>query len=113
MDAMWALEEGSVRDVMERLNRRNRNPRAYTTYMTVLARLDDKGLVTRKRKGKTDIYRPRLSHDEYREQRAQAEVDALVDEFGDVALTHFARQMSQLDSKRLAELERLARGSSD
>ena len=111
MDAVWTLDEASVREVMERLNKRNRNPRAYTTYMTVLARLDEKGLLTRRRQGKTDIYRPRLSREEYRELRAQAEVDALVDEFGEVALTHFARQMSRLDSKRLAELERLARGS--
>jgi predicted transcriptional regulator len=94
---------------MERLNKQSRNPRAYTTYMTVMSRLDEKRLLVRRRKGKTDIYRPRLSREEYQEQRAQAEVDALVDEFGDVALTHFARQMSQLDPKRLAELERLAR----
>jgi predicted transcriptional regulator len=112
MEAMWTLEEASVRGVMERLNKRNRNPRAYTTYMTVMARLDEKGLLARRREGKTDIYRPSLSRDEYRELRAQAEVEALVDEFGDVALTHFARQMSQLDSKHVAALERLARESS-
>ena len=33
-------------------------PRAYTTYMTILARLHDKGLLTRRREGKTDVYAP-------------------------------------------------------
>jgi BlaI family transcriptional regulator, penicillinase repressor len=110
MEAVWTLGETTVRDVMERLNRGNRNPRAYTTYMTVMSRLAEKGMLKRRRVGKTDIYIPRQSREQYREQRAQAEVGALVDEFGDVALAQFARRVAGLDRKRLAELERLADG---
>ena len=110
MNEAWRHEEISVRELMERLNRRASPPRAYTTYMTVMSRLDAKGLLSRRREGKTDIYRPTFGKDEYRARRAQAEVQGLVKQFGDVALAQFAKQVDELDPKRLAELRRLARG---
>ncbi len=112
MDEVWRHEAISVRELMEILNRRAAKPRAYTTYMTIMARLDGKGLLSRRREGKADHYSAVYARDEYRELRARAEVQALVDEFGDVALAHFARQMNELDSDRLRELRRLARKTS-
>ena len=109
MNEAWRHEELTVRALMDRLNRRADKPRAYTTYMTVMSRLDSKGLLTRRREGKTDVYRPTFSRDEYRSLRAQAEVQGLVREFGDVALAQFARKMDELDPERLQELRRLAR----
>jgi len=109
MDVVWELEEASVREVMDRLNATAPKPRAYTTYMTILARLHTKGVLARRREGKTDFYRPVHTRGEYADLRAQSEVAALVDEFGDVALSHFARQMAELDPERRKALERLAR----
>jgi predicted transcriptional regulator len=108
MEEMWRRETGTVREVMEELNR-GRKKRAYTTIMTIMARLDRKGLLTRKRKGKTDVYTVALTREAYREARAEAEVAALVDEFGDLALVHFSEHVSALDGKRLRELRRLAK----
>jgi predicted transcriptional regulator len=109
MDVVWELEEASVREVMDRLNATASKPRAYTTYMTILARLHTKGVLTRRREGKTDFYRAVHTRDAYADLRAKAEVAALVDEFGEVALSHFARQMAELDPERRKALERLAR----
>ena len=109
MEEVWAQGEAPVRSVMEALNKGSRKPRAYTTYMTILARLHTKGVLARRREGKTDFYRPVHTRDEYADLRARAEVAALVDEFGDVALSHFARQMAELDPERRKALERLAR----
>jgi predicted transcriptional regulator len=111
MDEVWSRGEGevSVREAMDALNARAEKPRAYTTYMTILARLHTKGLLTRRREGKTDFYAAALSRGEYEDQRAQAGVDELVERYGDVALSHFARQMAQLDPERRRELQRLAR----
>jgi BlaI family transcriptional regulator, penicillinase repressor len=109
MDAVWELDEASVREVMDRLNAAAPKPRAYTTYMTILARLHGKGLLERRREGKTDVYRAVHTRSEYADLRAQAEVAALVETFGDVALGHFARQVADLDPERRAALERLAR----
>src|SRR3954469_11740830 len=77
MDAVWELGEASVRQVMELLNRRSPKDRAYTTFMTVTHRLDEKGLLDRRREGKTDFYTPTLTRDEYQERRAQAQVREL------------------------------------
>ena len=109
MDAVWGLEEPTVRDVMEVLNGSAAKPRAYTTYMTIMGRLHGKGLLVRRREGKTDFYRPAYTREEYADLRAQAGVDALVEQYGEVALGHFARQMAQIDPERRRELQRLAR----
>jgi predicted transcriptional regulator len=107
--AVQARGEASVREVMDELERAAPAPRAYTTYMTTLARLHKKGLLARRREGKTDLYRAVHSREEYADLRARAEVAHLVDAFGDAALSHFARQIAELDPERRAALEKLAR----
>jgi len=109
MDVVWDLGEASVRQVMDAANPAAGKSRAYTTYMTILGRLHTKGLLDRRREGKTDHYRAVHTRAEYADLRAQTEVAALVDAYGDVALSHFARQVADLDPKRRRALERLAR----
>jgi len=109
MEAIWATGEVPIRTVMETLNHRAPKRRAYTTYMTIMARLYKKGMLTRRREGKTDFYAPAVDRDEYLSLRAQAEVESLIAQYGDVALGHFAQQMANLDPARRRALERLAR----
>jgi len=109
MTEVWKRPVSSVREVMEAVNRRAASPRAYTTYMTTMARLDGKGLLERTREGRADLYRPVYTSEEYENLRAQAGVDSLVEQFGELALGHFARQMAQLDPQRRRSLQRLAR----
>jgi len=111
MEELWSQEEATVRTVMAALNKRASKERAYTTYMTIMARLHRKGVLDRRREGKTDFYAPRLDRDEYMGSRARAEVDGLVAQYGDVALSHFARQVASLDPARRRALQRLARKS--
>ena len=111
MEAIWQRGESSVRQVMEALNAAGARARAYTTYMTIMARLDAKGLLERRREGQADFYRPRLTQAEYASVRARAELDSIVDQFGDLALAHLARQMAELDPERRRALERIACGS--
>jgi len=113
MEGVWSSgrDEVTVREMMEALNKRTKSPRAYTTYMTIMRRLDSKGLLTRRREGKTDIYRPVYSREEYADRRAHAGVSELVEQYGDVALGHFARQVADLDPQRRRQLQRLARKS--
>jgi predicted transcriptional regulator len=109
MEEIWESGESSVRSVMNALNARPGPPRAYTTYMTIMARLHKKGVLDRRREGKTDYYAPKLSRDEYMSARARTEVEELVDEYGDIALSHFAKQVADLDPARRRALQRLAR----
>ena len=108
MEEVWRQGETTVKRVMEALNVRTKPARAYTTYMTVMQRLADKGLLDRTRSGRYDTYTPALSRGQYQELRAEAQVRGLVDEFGDVALAHFAKSLQTLDPARRRQLRRLA-----
>jgi predicted transcriptional regulator len=111
MEELWSQGEAPVRSVMDALNKRASKERAYTTYMTIMARLHKKGVLDRRREGKTDFYVPKLEREEFMASRARAEVEGLVAEYGDVALSHFAQQVASLDPARRRALARLARKS--
>lgn len=109
MAEVWATGQTTVRNVLEVLNAAGEKQRAYTTVMTTMVRMDGKGLLRRRRQGKTDIYEAVLSETDYREARARAEVGELVEQYGEVALMHFIREADGLDPERRRQLRRLAR----
>src|SRR5260370_42140884 len=111
MEEIWTQGEATVRTVMDALNKRTTKARAYTTYMTIMARLHKKRVLDRRREGKTDFYAPKLDRTEFMASRAAAQLEDLVDQYGDVALSHFARQVASLDPARRRALQRLARKS--
>ncbi len=108
MEEVWRQRETTVKEVMEALNAQAPAARAYTTYMTVMRRLADKGLLARSRAGRRDTYVPVHTRAEYQQLRAAAEVSSLVDECGDVALAQFARSLDSLDPARRRALRKLA-----
>jgi predicted transcriptional regulator len=110
MDEAWRRGRCTVRDVLDALNARSDVQRAYTTVMTVMHRLVGKELLRRERLGRSDVFVPAISHDEYAHARAGAEVDALISAYGDVALAHFAREIGRLDPRRRELIRRLADG---
>jgi predicted transcriptional regulator len=109
MQHLWRDGEATVRSVLEALNATADKARAYTTVMTVMGNLDRKGLLTRRREGKTDVYTPVMSRQQYLDARARAEAGALVGRYGDAALMAFAREMDRLDPEQRRQLRRLAR----
>jgi predicted transcriptional regulator len=72
LSALWGSASPlSVREVLARVKRQP--ALAYTTVLTVLDRLHDKGLVTREKEGKAFLYRPRVSREAWLgEQAARA-----------------------------------------
>ena len=66
-----------------------------------------KGLLTRRREGRTDIYRAALSRETYAEARARHEIETLVSRYGDVALAHFAREVDRLAPEHRRQLREL------
>jgi predicted transcriptional regulator len=109
MERVWALGPTSARAVLDDLNDdESRSPRAYTTVLTILRRLEIKGLVGRSRGGRFDIYAAAIEREDYLRARADAEVDEVIAEHGELALVQFARHAAALDPKRRAALRRLA-----
>jgi predicted transcriptional regulator len=108
MAVVWDQGEATVRSVTDALNERADRPRSYTTILTVMIRLADKGVLERRREGKRDVYVAAIDRETYQRARSEAEVDALVDEYGDLALAHFARRFAKLDPSHQRALRRRA-----
>jgi predicted transcriptional regulator len=90
-----AMTPGQVREALG-------DQRAYTTVMTVLARLSNKGLVTRRRTGRTFAYQAVLDEDEITARQMQR----LLDTRGDHAavLSRFVGTLSADDERLLVDL---------
>lgn len=62
MQALWKIEKGFVKDILEQFD----EPRpAYNTVSTIVRILQDKGFVTHRAYGRTHEYYPLVSRDEY------------------------------------------------
>ena len=73
LSVLWPLGEGTVRDIHAALVAAR--PRAYTTVMTIMDRLAQKGIVERRKVGKAFHYRARLSAEEARGKAVEKIVD--------------------------------------
>ena len=109
MRLMWTVQTATVRDIFDLLRADGRSV-AYTTVMTVMARLAGKQLLGRELAGKTHVYRAVLTEGQFVRAAAAQRVQALVDEFGDVAIAQFLAAVNDLSPERYQQLERIARG---
>jgi predicted transcriptional regulator len=103
LDVLWDTGEPMTPAVLRQRLTESR-PLAYTTVTTILARLRDKGLVDRRRVGRTFAYRPRVS----REERMAERLTELLDTAGDRSVA-FARFVSALPPEQRLELRRAIR----
>ena len=101
MDVLWDhgdwLTPGEVNDTLSR-----ERELAYTTVMTILVRLHEKGLVERERHGRAWAYRPVQSREEHTAERMNAVLQAGGDR--DAAMARFVDGMT---AKERAQLRRL------
>lgn len=77
LTALWRLGEANVQAVRDWLA--PQRPLAYTTVMTMLERLTRKGILTRRKSGRSFFYKPCVSEDEIRLLAIRELTDALFD----------------------------------
>jgi len=75
MQLVWQKGSATVRDVYEAIQ--STRPLAYTTVMTVLSKLAEKGVVEYSKKGRAYIYRPKIS----KKEAAQNSIAKLLQKF--------------------------------
>jgi predicted transcriptional regulator len=107
MELAW--ERGDWLGVNDLLAALEGRQRAYTTVMTIVTRLCDKGLLERRRDGRGFVYRPALSKEQVA-ARALREVLADADD-PQAVLAHFVKDL-EASPELLARLRALA-GTSD
>jgi len=117
MGVLWAAGQSSVRDVVERLERKL----AYTTVMTTLDRLFKKGLLERHKLDRAFLYSPRVSRQEWERQRAgdlvagflasaQPARELLLSSLVEAVGVHDALLLDQLEEKIRRKRKELAAG---
>ncbi len=106
MEVLWAAGEPvTVRRVLDQLNTGRPESLAYTTVMTVLTRLAERGAATRTAAGRGYVYEPAVA------DAAELAVRNVVRDHGEAAVAHFVDQ-ARADPRLLRRLEQLLDGSS-
>ncbi len=105
MEILWRKNQASVREVHETLAK-ERNI-AYTTVMTVMSRLAEKGLLRREQQGRAYLYAPTQTRDEFCSETISTVVQGLIGGFGEPVLSQFVDSVSAQDADQLDELVRL------
>lgn len=107
MDVVWNRDfrTFAVGDVLSVLEKKREI--AYTTVMTTVARLFDKGILSRKREGRKYLYAPKYSREEFLESTAREVLNCAATGHG--ALAMLADKVSEASRLELDELESLIR----
>ena len=102
MQVVWDRGEVTVRDVHEAL--RARRPIAYTTVMTTLGRLSDKGLLKRTEDQPAHRYSPLITLDQYARSTVKSVVDWLIGHFPDPAVAYLIDRVENEDEDVIERL---------
>ncbi len=78
LKALWEHGPATVREVLSRLQAGGRRL-AYTTVLTFLSRLEQKGFVHSDRSGPAYLYRPAVTRDKVTKSRLQTLIEQLYD----------------------------------
>lgn len=103
MDVVWKLGEPTVGDVCDHLDAGCN----YKTVMTVMNRLVDKGILSRRRVGRAYSYVPCESREAFLSRVSRNVMEGLLEDFGDVAIAQFITAVDRVDPTQLAELQAL------
>ena len=107
MEIVWTTGETTVREVHQALLKVR--DIAYTTVMTVMTRLADKGILLREAEGHAYLYRPRLSRAAFVAEMVGEVLDALLGSHSSQTVSHFVTRLDQANAEELHALEELIR----
>lgn len=99
MKCVWEHEQKTVREVYDCL--KQHRSIAYTTVMTLMTRLVEKGFLSRKKEGKAYTYFPRKNKKQAAQAVIKRMISSLVDQFGKEAVVAFTDELDYLSIKKL------------
>lgn len=102
LKTLWDHNPATVREVMNHLHERGRRV-AYTTVLTFLSRLEQKGYVRSDKSGVAYVYRPKVS----REKVSRSRLRTLLEELYDGAAAPLVLQLVRDERFTRAELDEL------
>lgn len=95
MEIVWDRREATVRDVHRALA--EKRSIAYTTVMTTMGRLSEKGILRRVEDQPAHHYFPLVTREQYASSTVKSVVDWLVNHFRDPAVAYFIDKVEEED----------------
>src|SRR5262245_25771471 len=108
MKVVWSLEPATVRDVYERL--RSRRDIAYTTVLTMMRILEQKGYVKKERVERAFVYRAARPRQQVLGGMVREFVDRVFDGASRPMLLHLVKHTKLTDKERKALLRAIEEG---
>ncbi len=105
MEAVWRAGEASVQEVCDSLGHDSN----YKTVMTVMNRLVQKGLLSRRRVSKAFVYSAVESRQAFLDRVSRSVAAGLVRDFGPAAIAQFVEVVDEVAPEELEALEALVR----
>lgn len=107
MEQLWRHGPQTVGAVLEALNAAGERKLAYTTVMTILVRLHDKGYVERTATGRTFTYQAAMDEPALAATVGRRELSRLIARFGAAPLARFAADLDREGGELAERLRRL------
>ncbi len=109
MDIVWREQAPIVvRDVTQKLQKKREI--AYTTVMTIMGRLVEKGVLTRKLQGISYIYETKVTRDKFIANTVHHIFTSTVSALGEASAAYFVKEIQKLNPKKRQELVKILDG---
>ena len=105
LKALWERRRATVRQVLNQLHEQGRGV-AYTTVLTVLTRLEQKGFVTSDKSGMAYVYRPTVTRAKVTKSRLRSLIEQLYDGAAGPLVLQLMRE-KKFSADEIAELQKL------
>ncbi len=93
MQILWRHGPSLAAEVERVVNRRRKEPLAYTTVLNVLLNLEKKDLVDHQIEGRAYRFAPKVTEAQFAERRARDRSRELLEFFGDAAVSAFVSEV--------------------
>jgi len=102
---VWQKGQATVKQIHRVLARKREI--AYTTVMTTMSRLADKGIMSRTRRGMAYLYRPTMSKTEFDRWVLRSVMTGLLENFDTATMDYLVEYLSQEHPEQLEHLRQV------
>lgn len=103
MDILWCQEDMTIKEVQAILEKEK--PTNFNTVMTVMNRLVEKEILQKKLIGRSSYFKPVQSREEFINTQSKEMTHELMDEFGNVVVSHMLDALEEVDDELVKKLE--------
>ncbi len=105
MQIVWQDERSTVKKVHRKLSQQR--DIAYTTVMTTMSRLSEKGVLHRHREGLAYVYTPAITEDDFVTMVVQQVLDGLMEDYSETAVDYMIDYLARSNPSELRRLQRV------